>query len=70
MNARLHTTLVGVVLGAKAEGGAILRAQVDYDLLDALVLSGGFVGYVPSIDPPISGWGKNQRLFAKMKYSF
>jgi len=70
MNSRLDTTLLALVIGSKAQGGAILRAQVDYDLLDALVLSGGFVAYVPSRDPPLSDWGKNQRIFAKLKYSF
>ncbi len=70
MNARLHTTLLALVLGYKAQGGALLRGQVDYDLLDALVLSGGFVGYVPTENLPVSEWGKNQRVFLKIKYSF
>jgi hypothetical protein len=70
MNARLHTTLLALVLGGRAQGGAVLRGQVDYDLIDGLVLSAGFVGYVPTEDPPLADWGKNQRAFTKLKYSF
>lgn len=70
MNARLHTTLLALVLGARGEGGAVLRGEVAYDLLDALVVSTGFVGYVPGQRPPIDGWGRNQRAFLQLKYSF
>jgi hypothetical protein len=70
MNARLHTTLLALVLGARGEGGAILRGEVGYDLMDALVLSGGFVGYVPGRRPPLDGWGRNERVFLQLKYSF
>ena len=70
MNARLRTTLLAIVLGATANQGAIMRGQVDYDLFDALVVSGGFVGYIPGNTPPLDAWGKNQRAFLKIKYSF
>ena len=70
MNARMRTTLLALVLGAKGEGGALIRGEVEYDVLDALVASAGFVGYVPGSRPPVDGWGKNQRAFLMLKYSF
>jgi hypothetical protein len=71
MNARLHLLGLGVIL-LNEEGfvGAIVRLQVDYDLMDALVLSGGLVYYVGSDFIPFDTWADNDRLFAKLKWSF
>jgi hypothetical protein len=71
MNARLHLLGLAVVL-LNEEGfvGSIVRLQVDYDLMDALVLSGGLVYYVGSDFIPFDTWADNDRLFAKLKWSF
>ncbi len=70
MNARLHSTILAYVIGYRGQGGAILRGEVTYDVIDGLAATLGFVGYVPGEDFPIRSWGKNQRAFFKFKYSF
>ena len=70
MNNRLDTTLLAIVLGAAFDQGAIIRAEANYDLLDALVVTAGFVAFAPGKTPPLSDWERNQRMFFKLKYSF
>ncbi len=70
MNSRLDLTALGLVLGERAQHGATIRLSADYELIDALVLSGGLLYFVEGDKPPLDGWGNNDRLFMKIKYSF
>jgi hypothetical protein len=68
---RLHATLVALSFGAPyAEDGGLVRAELEYELRDALALSGGIVMYQSSELPPLDFWGHHDRLFLKLKYSF
>ncbi len=67
---RLELTLLAYVLGWRAQDGAILRASADYDLRDALVLSAGLLLFEAGDAVPLSGWGRNDRFFFGIKWSF
>jgi hypothetical protein len=67
---RLHATLVAIGFGAHLEDGALVRAELGYELRDALALSGGVVLYQKGGRPPLDFWGHNDRLFLKLEYSF
>ncbi len=70
-NARLRVNALGLVL-ANNTGlqGAILRVWGDYELFEALILTGGYLHYFESEQVPFNTWDQNDRLFAKLKYSF
>jgi len=70
MNSRLHLNGVGVVLGERAQRGATIRLWVDYDLVDALVVTAGYLVFVAGDVPPLDAWDRNDRLFFNVKYSF
>lgn len=67
---KLDVTFLAYVLGWKAQDGAILRLSADYDLRDALVLSGGILLFEAGDAIPLSEWGRNDRLFFGIKWSF
>jgi hypothetical protein len=67
---RLHATLVAIGFGAHLEDGGLVRAELEYELRDALALSGGVVMYQKGERPPLDFWGHNDRLFLKLQYSF
>jgi hypothetical protein len=67
---KLDVTLLAYVLGYRAQDGAILRLSADYDLRDALVLSGGILLFESGDTIPLSQWGRNDRLFFGIKWSF
>jgi uncharacterized protein DUF1302 len=69
-NDRLHVTGVAVLLGWDARDGAIARVDVDYDVLDALVVGVGFLLYEKGELPPLRGWADNDRLLFQLKWSF
>ena len=53
------------------DNGNVYRINLDYDLIDALNASGGWVVYDASeTDAMIYPFRKNDRLFAALKYSF
>jgi len=67
---RLHATLVALGFGAHLEDGSVFRAELEYELRDALALSGGVVLYQHGERPPLDFWEHHDRLFLKLKYSF
>ena len=70
-NARLRVNALGLVLANSAGlQGAILRVWGDYELFEALILTGGYLHYFESDQVPFNTWDQNDRLFAKLKYSF
>ncbi|MCE2390645.1 MAG: hypothetical protein J4G09_04100 [Proteobacteria bacterium] len=66
----LHATLVGLAFGSRARDGAILRAQLEYDLRDALAVTFGVVLFRKGDLPPFSFLHRHDRLFLRLKYSF
>jgi hypothetical protein len=69
-NTRLTTTVLAILLGYKVQDGVILRAQGEYDLMDGLALTAGFLLYQKGDLPPLNSWGLNDRAFVDLKYSF
>ena len=66
----LHATLVALAFGARARDGAVLRAQLEYDLRDALAVTLGVVLFQEGDLPPFSFLEHHDRLFLRVKYSF
>jgi len=67
---RLHATLVAIGFGAHLEDGGLIRAELEYELRDALTLAGGVVLYQKGERPPLDFWAHHDRLFLKLQYSF
>lgn len=67
---RLRVTLLGIVLGIDARDGSIARADLEYDLADALTASVGVLLYQSGELPPLDGWERNDRIFFGLKWSF
>jgi hypothetical protein len=70
MNARLHLLALVIVLGERAQNGAISRFQASWELRDALSITGGVLFYMQGDIPPIDDWGDNDRLFTELEWSF
>jgi len=51
-------------------GGGFSRASVEYDLKDALSITGGVVMYHDGTRTPFSAIANNDRLFFEIKQSF
>ena len=71
MNARLRLNALGLVLAnEKGFQGGILRLWGDYEVIEALFVTGGYIHYFGTDQVPFDSWQKNGRVFAKLKYSF
>jgi hypothetical protein len=70
LNQRLRTTLLALLFGYKLQDGAILRFQGEYTLRDGLVLTAGLLLYHKGDLPPLDTWGRNDRFFVDLKWSF
>jgi hypothetical protein len=66
----LHVTLLAVGFGRNLEDGSAVRLGVDYDLRDALSIGGGILLYQAGDLPPLSAYGRNDRVYLQTKYSF
>jgi len=62
--------LTAVIFGNFGESGGGWRADAEYDLRDALVLTGGVIFFEEGDHPPFDTYYQNDRLFAELKYSF
>ncbi len=69
-NQSLHFTAIFLSFGAHAQDGAILRAQLTYDVRDALSVTGGILMYEEGEFPPMDQIPHKDRLFLSAKYSF
>ena len=71
-NARLHTTALAVVFGAKAQDGSVLRFSADYDIRDALSFGVGIQIFFDGTasDGFLNPFSSNDRVFLRLKYSF
>jgi hypothetical protein len=70
LNDRLELTALAVVFGEKAQDGSVVRLDANYEIRDALSISGGVVLYQSGDLLGFSEIGRNDRLFAQIKYSF
>jgi hypothetical protein len=71
MNARLELNALGMVLlnDAGLQGG-VLRFWGNYEVREALHFTAGYLHFFASSQPPFDSWNQNDRLFAKLKFSF
>ena len=67
---RLQLTAVGVMLGWDGGDGSIARVDVDYDVLDAVVVGLGILVFQKGDLPPLDAWTKNDRVLLRAKWSF
>jgi hypothetical protein len=70
LHERLTVTLLGVVFGIKAQDGSTVRLSAEYELREALELSGGVLLYQSGDLVAFSDVGPNDRVFLGIKYSF
>jgi hypothetical protein len=59
-----------IVFGEKAQDGIVARLDADYELRDALSLTGGILLFKSGDLLGFRGIGRNDRLFLEIKYSF
>jgi hypothetical protein len=66
----LHVALLAVGFGRNLEDGSAVRLGVDYDLRDGLSIGGGILLYQAGDLPPLSAYGRNDRVYLQAKYNF
>ncbi|MCR9093097.1 MAG: hypothetical protein NXI30_02660 [bacterium] len=67
---RLHCSILGLLFGIDARDGSIIRVDLDYDLLDGLVVGAGVLLFQEGDLPPLDRWEKNDRILFRGKWSF
>lgn len=67
---RLHVTALTTRISPLTKGGGFSRASVEYDLKDALSITGGVTVYHDGTRSPFNGIGDNDRVFFEIKQSF
>ncbi len=70
VNDTLHLTLLVSSYGLIVSDGGFERFQVEYDLSDAITLTGGVVLYQSGDYPAFSDIGDNDRLLFEIEYRF
>jgi hypothetical protein len=69
-NDTLTLTVLASTFGAKAQDGFFERIAAQYDLTDAIEISGGGVFYQSGDTEKFSRIGDNDRVYLEIKYSF
>ncbi len=67
---KLHVTLLTTRISPLTKGGGYSRAAVEYDIRDALSVTGGVTVYHDGTRSPFKGLGDNDRVFVELKQSF
>jgi len=67
LNELLSVKLFAAVYGWSAENGSFLSFTADYDITDAIEISGGALFFQPG---ELTDWGDNDRLVFSLKYNF
>lgn len=67
---RLHITALSTRISPLTKGGGFSRASMEYDLRDALSITGGVTLYHDGTRKPFNGLGDNDRVFFEIKHSF
>lgn len=70
MHDRVHVTALTTRISPLNSGGGFSRASVEYDLQDALSVTGGVTIYHDGSRSPFKGLGDNDRVFVEVKQSF
>ncbi len=70
MNDTLTCTLLAMTYGPLGQDGAFQRLQVDYDLRDNLVVSGGVIFYQSGDRSEMQNIADSNRLFTEIAYHF
>ena len=67
---KLHVTVLTTRISPLTKGGGYSRATVEYDIRDALSVTGGVTLYHDGTRAPFKGNGDNDRIFIELKQSF
>lgn len=70
MHDRVHVTALTTRISPLTKGGGFSRASVEYDIQDALSITGGVTLYHDGTHAPFKGLGDNDRIFVEIKQSF
>ncbi len=70
LNDRYNVVVVATRFGKALDEGGITRAQLSYELRQALELTGGFVMYHRGAQWPFDAIADNDRVFIELEYSF
>ena len=70
LNQTLHLNLAGMMIGERGGDGGINRASLEYDVVDAFSVTGGFMLYQPGESAYFQSLNENDRLFFEARYSF
>ncbi|MEN8189350.1 MAG: DUF1302 family protein [Thermodesulfobacteriota bacterium] len=69
-NDTIQLKVILSIFGGHGEDGMFERVQLDYDLSDSMMVSGGAVFYQSADQGPLSEIGDNDRLFLELSYEF
>ena len=70
LNETLTLTILAQTFGLTGDDGAFQRFTAEYDLTDAIELTGGVVFYESGDLPRFRDVGENDRLYLEIKYNF
>lgn len=70
LNDTLEFQIFGIFYDLDADGGALQRYSLEYDVIDALSIKGGVIFYQSGEMTAFKNVAENDRLFAELKYSF
>lgn len=70
MNDRLQLSLMASTHGLDGGNGGFQRVELVYDWTDSLEFSAGIINFMSGDKAQFQGMGDNDRLFAKVEYSF
>ncbi len=70
LNEILTLTILAQTFGLTGDDGAFQRFTAEYDLSDAIALTGGVVFYKSGDLPRFNNVGENDRLYLEMRYNF
>ncbi|OEJ69704.1 hypothetical protein BEN30_02405 [Magnetovibrio blakemorei] len=70
MHDRVHLTALTTRISPLTKGGGFSRASIEYDVQDALSITGGITLYHDGTRAPFKGLGDNDRIFVEIKQSF
>jgi hypothetical protein len=70
LNETLTLSMLAQTWGLSGDDGALQRFTAEYDLTDAIELTGGVVFYKSGDLPRFRDVGENDRLYLEIKYNF
>jgi hypothetical protein len=70
LNETLTLTVLAQTFGLTGDDGAFQRFTAEYDLTDAIEITGGVVFYQSGDLPRFRDLGENDRLYLEFKYNF